>query len=178
MNTKKILIGVAIIAVLGLVYYFLTNGTKNNQDLTTTTPTTEQGTPTATSTGATATSTSDQPIVGVKAEASGPVSVKLVLPALVALTDSGFSPSLVTIKKGDTVLFVNRSSKEMWVASDPHPAHSDYSGTTLAEHCPDTAGVAFDECSSADSYSFTFGKTGTWGFHNHGTGDGGEVIVQ
>ena len=88
----------------------------------------------------------------------------------VIYTDSGFSPSPLAIKVGDTVIFKNQNSSGMWVASGQHPAHTAYSGTSLGEHCPDTANVAFDECKSAqsqESWSFTFQKQGTWGYHNH-----------
>ncbi|MDD5152505.1 MAG: hypothetical protein PHS95_00685 [Candidatus Pacebacteria bacterium] len=172
---KKLLIGVAVIVVLAVGYYLLPGGAKKEDLVVTPTVKTEEGTPKDTS--ATTTDSSNKPVV-VSPDSNGTVSVKMVLPALVALTDSGFSPSSTTIKKGDTVLFINKSSKKMWVASDPHPAHNGYSGTTLSEHCPDTAGVAFDQCSEDNAYSFTFEKVGTWGFHNHGTGDSGVIIVQ
>ncbi len=66
---------------------------------------------------------------------------------------TSFSPSPITIKKGATVRFVNKSSSPMWVASNPHPVHTDYPG--------------FDQKQRGDSYEFTFDKTGTWGYHNH-----------
>ncbi|MCX6788167.1 MAG: hypothetical protein NT108_03335 [Candidatus Kaiserbacteria bacterium] len=92
---------------------------------------------------------------------------------------NGFSPATITIKKGDTVTFLNQGGDEMWVASGPHPTHEGYSGTTKSQHCPDTAGVAFDQCSVGTTYSFTFQKTGTWGYHNHGNAsDKGIVIVK
>ncbi len=76
--------------------------------------------------------------------------------ANVSLTDSGFSPASITIHAGDTVVFTNNSQGRMWVASDPHPTHTDYPG--------------FDEKSAAvsgGSYSFTFTRVGSWGYHNH-----------
>ncbi len=97
-------------------------------------------------------------------------------------TDSGFSPDTPTVHKGDTVAWTNNSSGPMWVASGVHPTHTLYSGTTLAEHCPDTAGTAFDACggvSPGQSWSFTFQKTGTWSYHNHlRAGDNGIIVVQ
>ena len=88
----------------------------------------------------------------------------------VAYTDQGFSPKSVSVPLGTTVTFVNQSSKGMWVASAPHPAHTVYSGTSLSQHCPDTANASFDECTavaSGNSFSFTFNKEGTWKYHNH-----------
>lgn len=74
----------------------------------------------------------------------------------ITLTDSGYSPTSLTIDAGETVTFVNNSSGKMWTASASHPTHTDY--------------PAFDEKSAADhgqSWSFTFTKAGTWKYHNH-----------
>ncbi|MDE1919562.1 MAG: hypothetical protein KGH56_02565 [Patescibacteria group bacterium] len=99
--------------------------------------------------------------------------------ASVTYGPNGFSPATVTIAKGGTVTFTNQGGDEMWVASNPHPTHEGYSGTTKSQHCPDTAGVAFDQCSVGPAYSFTFQKTGSWGYHNHGNpGDRGTVVVE
>lgn len=85
----------------------------------------------------------------------------------ITFTDNGFSPNTVTIKKGESVTWVNQSSEGMWVASAAHPTHVVYSGTSLNEHCPDTSGTAFDQCGAGNSYTFTFEKAGVWGYHNH-----------
>ncbi|MBI4099425.1 cupredoxin domain-containing protein [Candidatus Microgenomates bacterium] len=83
-------------------------------------------------------------------------------------TATGFSPATVTIKKGQTVKFVNKSGSSMSVASNPHPTHTDYPG--------------FDQFKSTSKgqteYDFAFDKVGTWGYHNHlNPSDGGTVIV-
>ncbi|MHB0876279.1 MAG: cupredoxin domain-containing protein [Anaerolineae bacterium] len=88
--------------------------------------------------------------------------------AVVRYTDAGFVPDEVRVPVGGTVLFRNDSSRQMWVVSDPHPAHTDYpgfdSGRALA------AGEAF---------SFTFRNAGKWGFHNElQPSDGGKVEVE
>lgn len=98
--------------------------------------------------------------------------------ATVMYTANGFSPDPVTIKQGGTVTFVDNGGGSMWIASNAHPTHMQYSGTSKKDHCPDTAGVAFDECSTGTSYSFTFQKAGSWNYHNHvNADDGGTVIV-
>lgn len=88
----------------------------------------------------------------------------------VTYTDQGFSPKEISIPLGTTVNFVNQSSGKMWVASAKHPDHTVYSGTSLSQHCPDTADSAFDECIGDDpgkTYSFKFNKEGVWKYHDH-----------
>lgn len=87
--------------------------------------------------------------------------------ATVIYTDEGFSPNTVEISNGDTVLFINKSSRPMWVASDLHPAHNvlptfDQFGTS-----------AFGE-----SYSYTFDRFGEWRYHDHvNASEVGVIIV-
>ncbi len=88
----------------------------------------------------------------------------------VTYTDSGFSPQNLTIKAGDEVVWTNKSSGQMWIASAMHPLHADYSGINLQAHCPDLENNDFDQCKNegpGTSWSFTFTKTGIWGYHNH-----------
>jgi plastocyanin len=80
------------------------------------------------------------------------------VPQVVTVTysDNGYSPATVNINVGDAVKFVNESSGKMWVASAPHPAHTDY--------------PEFDEKSAVSkggTYEFTFTKVGSWKYHNH-----------
>lgn len=86
----------------------------------------------------------------------------------VTYTDQGFSPPGVGINLGDTVKFVNQSGGGMWVASNPHPIHTDY--------------PEFDEktfVQNGSSYQFTFTRVGSWSYHNHGRASmGGAVIVK
>lgn len=94
----------------------------------------------------------------------------------VTYTDQGFSPTSVSIQKGDTVKFINQSSEPLRVGSDPHPIHNGY---------PTTGGCTnstFDSCKGiqpGDSWSFTFDLVGTWGYHNHlDAREKGTVIVK
>ncbi len=100
----------------------------------------------------------------------------------VTYTDAGFSPSALTIKKGDTVAFNNQSSGGMWVGSASHPTHTAYSGTSAQQHCPDPENDDFDQCQAGQpgtSWSFTFAKTGSWAYHNHMNATKfGKIIVQ
>lgn len=89
---------------------------------------------------------------------------------VIAYSDTGYLPSILTIKAGDTVTFKNQSVQNMWTASAMHPTHILYSDTPLSEHCPDATNTSFDACKgtpSGNSWSFTFTKTGTWSYHDH-----------
>ncbi|MBI2049922.1 MAG: cupredoxin domain-containing protein [Candidatus Staskawiczbacteria bacterium] len=89
---------------------------------------------------------------------------------VVVYTDSGYSPNTITIKKGQTVTFKNQSSSSMWPASAMHPTHRVYDGTSLEEHCPNTANSAFDACKGilpGGSWAFRFDKIGNWKYHDH-----------
>jgi len=94
-------------------------------------------------------------------------------PVTITYTSKGFSPSTLSIREGTVVTFVNQSNNPMEVASDPHPSHTAYDGTTRAQHCTATGPTStsvFDECvgvSAGGKWSFTFTKLGSWGFHNH-----------
>ncbi|KKU67863.1 MAG: Plastocyanin [Parcubacteria group bacterium GW2011_GWA2_47_16] len=92
-------------------------------------------------------------------------------------SENGFTPDNLSIKTGDTVKFINKSTEEMWVGSNDHPTHAVYAGTKLREHCPDTSGTAFDQCGKGNEYSFTFNKVGSWKYHNHTRAGMGGVIV-
>jgi plastocyanin len=85
----------------------------------------------------------------------------------ITYTDSGYTPTTVTVKKGTKVTFTNTSSSGMWTASASHPTHQ-----VLPE---------FDQKRSVgrgSSYEFTFDKVGTWQYHNHvKASDTGVVVV-
>ncbi|MBX4187953.1 MAG: cupredoxin domain-containing protein [Candidatus Doudnabacteria bacterium] len=74
----------------------------------------------------------------------------------VSMTDAGFTPATLTIKKGDTVTFTNNGTKAIWPASAPHPTHTDYPEFDPKKQI--TVGA---------SWSFTFTKVGTWKYHDH-----------
>ena len=71
-------------------------------------------------------------------------------------TSSGFVPAAITIEKGDTVTWVNKESVFVWPASDPHPTHTVYPGFDAKR-----------ALATGETYSFTFDKIGTWGYHDH-----------
>lgn len=83
-------------------------------------------------------------------------------------TNSCYTPAGLTIKKGDSVVFKNESSKFMWPATDDHPAHDEY------PEFDSKSGIA-----PGNSYSFTFNRMGTWAYHDHNKpGCTGAITVQ
>lgn len=76
--------------------------------------------------------------------------------AVVTITKDGFVPSTLTIKKGQTVKWVNNIDSPHRVASDPYPTHTGLPG--------------FDSGNNLDkgsTYVFNFQNTGTFGYHDH-----------
>lgn len=82
--------------------------------------------------------------------------------------DNGFSPAEITIKSQTTVTFENQSSQSLWVASNPHPVHTDYLGFDAKQ-----------DLKTGSKYRFTFDKIGRFGYHNHlNPSQRGLVIVE
>ena len=100
----------------------------------------------------------------------------------VTYSNSGFSPSVVTIQRGNTVTFTNNSSGQMWTASAIHPTHRVYPGTDIDQCGSAPTGTMFDACtgtSPRNSWPFTFQNAGTWKYHNHlNPGHTGTIIVE
>lgn len=89
---------------------------------------------------------------------------------IVRMTASGFSPASITIKKGDTVQFINNDTRDWWPASAMHPTHTVYPGSDIKKcSTVEQAGI-FDACkgiAAGASWSFTFNSVGSWGYHDH-----------
>lgn len=84
----------------------------------------------------------------------------------VTYTTSFTSP--VTINVGDSVKFVNSSDRDIQPASNNHPSHDIYPGFESPSDIP-----------PGGSWSFTFTKLGTWGYHDHNSSaKTGTIIVQ
>lgn len=95
---------------------------------------------------------------------------------VVTYTDTGYSPGVLNIKAGATVVFKNNSSQSMWTASGVHPTHRLY---------PTTGGCinsTFDTCKGVQpggSWLFKFDIAGTWEYHNHlNPSNAGTIIVE
>ena len=158
---NKTIFTIVIAAVVVLAGYFLLRGAGQPRPLVTQTPNQK---------------TVPQPLIS---ESPTP---EPTLQKIVTYTDAGYSPSTLTVKRGEIVTFKNQSLRSMWPASAVHPIHMAYSGTSLSAHCPDTAGNAFDACKGflpSDSWSFKFNKTGAWKYHDHlNPGSIGIIVVE
>lgn len=138
METKNILIGaLVLLVVIGGGYWLIKGQTGTTQPSNSTVITNRQN------------SISEPNKNSVTVEYSG----------------QGFSPNSITVKSKTTVTWVNKGSDLMWVASNPHPVHTDLPG--------------FDALRADGTYSFTFTKVGKWSYHNHLSPDkSGEIVVE
>jgi plastocyanin len=97
------------------------------------------------------------------ANTSGHAAVK------VEYTEHGFKPQTITVPVGTTVAWSSPSGKPMWVASDPHPSHTDLKGFdqkgVITRATPFFVGTA--DAHGTGVYEYTFMKVGTWKYHNH-----------
>lgn len=100
---------------------------------------------------------------------------------IVTYTDLGYTPNILTVKKGEIVIWKNESSNSMWTASAVHPTHKVYPGTDITACGTQTLLPMFDSCGrieTGQSWSFTFNNVGTWGYHNHvNSSHFGKIIV-
>jgi len=101
-----------------------------------------------------------------------------VFHALISYTDDGYAPTKVTIKRGETVRFVNNAAEDSWPASAVHPTHGIYP----EKDDSNCLGSSFDACRglvAGEFWEFTFNETGTWRFHDHlHPYDTGSVVVE
>ncbi len=147
---NKVLVAVLVIALGGLAgWYFLQGNGLQSGGLVQPQPTAE------------VTQTPQESYVPSSGESGAAAGTKGGSPVVatavtVTLTDSGFTPAKVTIKKGTKVVFQNESSANMWVESDVHPTHQLLPGFDAKK------GLA-----NGAMYEYTFAKVGTWTYHNH-----------
>jgi len=142
---SKITLAIVVLLVLGAVWFVFSNAGGNGEKITLLpAPTINQGAP-----------------LGNAVEKEGAALVVLY-------TDTGFSPKSLEIVRGEKVIFVNSTDRELWVASAPHPTHGIY--------------PEFDEkttIGNGETYEFVFEKSGEWKYHNHmNPGDSGVVVVK
>lgn len=172
MKTSIALGIVAVVIIIGGIALYSSGNTQSKPSYAT--PTT--GTETQATAPATAGTKASNSEPGTQTGASVPKTVT------VTYDGSSYSPSVVNIRTGDTVAFVDASANPMWVASGVHPTHTLYDGSDTSAHCAaDYAGPApFDECgASTATYTFTFTEAGTHPYHNHvNAAATGKVVVE
>lgn len=84
----------------------------------------------------------------------------------VKYTDTGFTPEKIEVTQGSMVEFINESSTDMWVASAPHPAHTDL--PTFDQFKPTKKGSI---------YRYVFDKKGVWTYHDHINASLGGIVT-
>ncbi|MEX0621870.1 MAG: cupredoxin domain-containing protein [Candidatus Woykebacteria bacterium] len=89
----------------------------------------------------------------------------------ITYTSSGFSPSDVTVKSGDTITWMNNSDQEVQVGVDPHPIH-----TGDRELSGDGFVLTLQPGEQAN---VTMTTAGPHGYHNHlNSGQRGTITVE
>lgn len=163
MNKTVIIILVVLVVVLGGFFLFLGGGEE-------TLP--EAGKPEKTESPDSGT----PPQLGVPAPGFEDVPEAIVVTDgeenknVVVYAGAGYSPDTLRIKVGDTVVFENETSGNMWIASASHPTHTVYPDSNIAKCSTSEAGSIFDACGgtpTGKSWSFTFDNAGTWKYHDH-----------
>lgn len=74
----------------------------------------------------------------------------------IVLTENGFSPREVILRRGTRITFSTTRNAPFWPASNSHPVHELY-----PEFDPDR------QIEPDEKWSFVVDKPGTWGFHDH-----------
>ncbi len=80
---------------------------------------------------------------------NAPVKINKVL-----LTKNGFEPLSITIKKGETVMWINQSQKNATVNSNPYPTNNLYPFLNLGEFPP------------GNGIQTIFKEAGSYSYHN------------
>lgn len=147
-----ILIVIAIVIILGGIWYFAS--TKPSNYVVPTTP---------------------------ALETSQPVTEEQLARVIVA-ADSGFSPSSIAIQKGEAITFRNEGLQLTWPASAVHPTHTVYPGSDIKKCGTQGQEMIFDACkglAKGEAWSFTFNSIGSWKYHDHlNVSHYGTIIVE
>lgn len=74
--------------------------------------------------------------------------------AQVAITNNGFEPATLTVKKGTKVTWTNNGQTAHQIASNPHPSHDELKK------------LYSDVLNEKQSYGFSFSKAGKFNYHD------------
>ena len=101
---------------------------------------------------------------------------------IIEITASGYTPNPLTVKAGDTVVWVNKDTQQHWPASALHPTHKVYPDSDIRKCNTIEQSTIFDACkgmAQGETFSFTFTEKGTWQYHDHLTaGRSGTIVVE
>ena len=95
-------------------------------------------------------------VVPTPANPGSPSETPLPGTQIIEFTDDGYKPANLKVWAGQQVRFVNRSSMEMWPASNIHPSNQ-----VLPEFDPGRP------IESGEEWAFTFHEPGFWRYHDH-----------
>ena len=102
--------------------------------------------------------------------AAFPIAVSAHEETVIRMTAGGFEPAAVEIHAGEAVTFVNEDARKHWPASNIHPTHTVYPGTSI-DKCGTAEGAGmFDACrglAQGESFTVELSVPGKWKFHDH-----------
>jgi plastocyanin len=100
----------------------------------------------------------------------------------IKITANGFEPKEVEITKGTKVTWINEQPNPSWPASDVHPTHEVYPGSSIKKCGTPEQNKIFDACrglKQGESWSFVFNEVGEWYYHDHlNPSWKGEIVVK
>jgi plastocyanin len=73
----------------------------------------------------------------------------------VDVKSAGFTPNAMTVAPGTKVTWIALDGSQPFVASNPHPIHTDQEG------------LQSGTLDMGETFSYTYTETGAWGYHNH-----------
>jgi plastocyanin len=110
------------------------------------------------------------------------VSTGNLVSNVITITSSGFSPSTLGVKQGETITFENEGAQLAWPASAIHPTHTVYPNSSIAKCGTAEENSIFDSCKGllqGEAWSFQFDIPGTWKYHDHlNVSHYGTIIVE
>jgi len=142
---KKTIIIILVILALGAAAYFLFANKTGAPTSSNNPPASNEVTPPSSSGNNPSPSGTSTPDTSAPQPKNVSVNIK----------NFAFSPDTLNVKVGTTVTWTNEDIAQHQVASDPHPTHTDLPG------------LVSDLILQGQSYSFTFTKVGTFGYHCH-----------
>ena len=135
MSSRNLVITIVVVVVVLLAGWFLVKSQQTQVTPAPQTPPTVNGNPTPT------------------ASESSPSA--MMAGTVVTVSNTGFTPKVITIKAGDSVTWTNSDSANHTVNSSPHPTHTDNPFLNLGTIAPGA------------NKSLSFPTAGTYKYHDH-----------